>query len=199
MYFVPPMLLIILSSAISLLSADCNYLDKENDLTMKNKEAQYGIEGQRAPELSDEIYWVDGSGKEREPISLADYKGKFKVIYGFQAWCPGCHSQGLPSLQKMVKALDGNDNVAFFAIQTVFEGTHANTRERMLEIQKQYSLHIPFGHDVGNEMTRNVSSVMYNYRTGGTPWFIFIDQNDTVVFNDFHLDPQKAIQYLEGV
>lgn len=166
---------------------------------MKNKEVKYGIEGQKAPELSDEINWVDGEGKERESVKLSDYNGKFKVIYGFQAWCPGCHSQGLPSLQKLVNALDGNEKVKFFAIQTVFEGSHANTKERMLEIQKQYDLHIPFGHDIGNQLTRNVSSIMYNYRTGGTPWFIFIDINDIVVFNDFHLDTKKAIEYLKGV
>ncbi len=166
---------------------------------MKNKEVQYGIEGQRAPELSDEIYWVDGEGKKREVIKLSQYSGKFKVIYGFQSWCPGCHSQGLPSLQEMVNSLHSNDNIRFFAIQTVFEGTNANTRERMLEVQKQYNLHIPFGHDIGNEHTRNVSSVMYNYRTGGTPWFIFIDKGDIVVFNDFRLDIKKAIQFLNGV
>ncbi len=34
---------------------------------MKNKEVQYGIEGQRAPELSDEIDWVDGEGKRETP------------------------------------------------------------------------------------------------------------------------------------
>jgi thiol-disulfide isomerase/thioredoxin len=166
---------------------------------MKNKEVQYGIEGQRAPELSDEIDWVDDEGKKRNAIQLSDYKGKFKVVYGFQAWCPGCHSQGLPSLQQMVKDMDGNDEVKFFAVQTVFEGSHANTKERMLDIQKQYDLHIPFEHEIGNQNTRNVSSIMYNYRTGGTPWFIFIDKGDTVVFNGFHLNTEKAVEFLNRV
>jgi len=58
------------------------------------------------------------------------------VIYGFQSWCPGCHSQGLPSLQKMVDALKDNKSVEFYAVQTVFEGEHANTKEKMLEVQK---------------------------------------------------------------
>ena len=72
----------------------------------------------KAPELR-VTQWIDGSGKDlKNPIKLADYKGKFKVIYAFQHWCPGCHKVGLPSLQKMVKALDGNDNVKFLAIQT---------------------------------------------------------------------------------
>ena len=97
----------------------------------------------------------------------------------------------------MTQALQRNENVVFLAIQTVFEGNHANTFERMQEIQKQYKLAIPFGHDVGNEDTRNISSTMYNYRTGGTPWFIFLDENDRVVFNDYHLNTEKAIEYLK--
>jgi len=166
---------------------------------MNKEEVTYGIEGHKAPELLDDIYWVDADGTPSKPIHLSDHKGKFKVLYAFQSWCPGCHSQGLPSLQKMVKALKNNDKISFFALQTVFEGKEANTQEKMLEVQKQYDLHIPFGHDTGNEQTRNISSVMYHYRTGGTPWFIFIDQNEVVVFNDFHLDPAKAIQYLRGI
>ena len=166
---------------------------------MGNSQTKYGIEGYQAPELTLDIEWVDGMGQEMEAIQLASYKGKFKVLYGFQAWCPGCHSVGLPALKQMVEALAENEEVVFLALQTVFEGAHANTKEKMLETQQQYGLTIPFGHDMGNDQTGNRSSTMYNYRTGGTPWFIFIDQNDTVVFNDFHLDADKAIAYLKSI
>jgi len=40
---------------------------------------------------------------------------------------------------------------------------------------------------------------MYHYRTGGTPWFIFIDQDNKVIFNDFHLNDEKAIEYLQSI
>ncbi len=166
---------------------------------MTNQEVKYGIEGYQAPELFKDIEWVDVEGKEREAIQLSDYKGKFKVLYGFQSWCPGCHSRGLPALQKMVDALKDNDKVEFFALQTVFEGASSNTKEKMLETQQKYNLKIPFGHDIGNAETGNRSSTMYNYRTGGTPWFIFIDQNDTVIFNDFHLNVDKAIEFLQTI
>ena len=43
------------------------------------------------------------------------------MIYCFQAWCPGCHSRGLPALQKMVEALKDKEQVAFFAIQFFVE------------------------------------------------------------------------------
>ncbi len=175
------------------------HLNHQTNFKMTNQEVKYGIEGFQAIELTKDIEWVDEHGKTSEPIQLANYQGKFKVLYGFQAWCPGCHSRGLPALKKMVDALKDNDQVAFFAIQTVFEGAHTNTKEKMLAIQKKYDLAIPFGHDVGNEKTENRSSTMFNYRTGGTPWFIFIDQNDTVIFNDFHLNVDQAIHFLKDI
>lgn len=166
---------------------------------MSGQKSKYGIEGYIAPELSTDIEWVDGKGKAIDPIQLSDFKGKFKVIYGFQSWCPGCHSRGLPALKEMVDALKNNDQVEFFAMQTVFEGAHANTKEKMLETQLKYDLQIPFGHDTGNAETKNISSTMLSYRTGGTPWFVFIDQNDGVIFNDFHLNVEKAIEFLKEI
>ena len=166
---------------------------------MNHQPSKYGIEGHQAPELSKDIEWIDGEGKDTEAIQLANHKGKFKIIYGFQSWCPGCHSRGLPALKKMVDALEGNDKVSFFAIQTVFEGKRVNTKDKLRETQESYDLGIPFGHDIGSEETNNRSSTMYDYRTGGTPWFIFINQQDVVVFNDYHLNVDKAIEYLKGI
>ncbi len=163
------------------------------------QDKKYGIEGYQAPELTKDIEWVDGNGNDMGAVQLADHKGKYKVLYGFQAWCPGCHSRGLPALKRMVDELKDNDQVVFLALQTVFEGAHANTKERMIETQKKFELEIPFGHDTGSEKTGNRSSTMYNYRTGGTPWFIFIDQNDRVVFNDFHINVDQAIEFLKGI
>lgn len=147
----------------------------------------------KAPELRVE-QWIDVNGNKLEqPIKLADYKGKFKIIYCFQHWCPGCHSVGLPSLKKLVDEFEGNDKIAFLAVQTVFEGAHANTYDKILETQQKYELKIPFGHDPGNGR----STIMQDYRTGGTPWFIFIDNQDNVIFADFHINVEGTIQYLK--
>ena len=43
------------------------------------------------PELDVKL-WVDASGTISQPIKLADYGEKFKVVFCFQSWCPGCHS-----------------------------------------------------------------------------------------------------------
>lgn len=149
----------------------------------------------RAPEFN-VIQWIDSKGNKTNPIKLSDFKGKFKVIYCFQHWCPGCHSKGLPDLKKMVDALDVNKNVVFLAIQTVFEGHEDNTYDKIVDTQKRYALNIPFGHDAGDDNTSK-SNIMTNYKTGGTPWFIFIDKHDNVVYSDFHLNPVAAIEFLK--
>ncbi len=142
--------------------------------------------------------WIDAEGRKTAPIKLSDFEGKFKVVYCFQSWCPGCHSRGFPALQKMTEALKDNDQVVFLAVQTVFEGHDANTYEKMVETQKQYDLKIPFGHDAGND-GKSRSNIMTNYHTGGTPWFIFVDRHDNVVFGDFHLNVDAAIEFLKGI
>ncbi|WP_295982433.1 TlpA disulfide reductase family protein [uncultured Algibacter sp.] len=154
-----------------------------------------GVKVFKAPEF-EVNNWIDAYGSKTEPIKLSDFKGKFKIIYCFQSWCPGCHSKGLPDLKKMVEALKSNESVAFLAVQTVFEGHDSNTFEKMVETQKQYNLMIPFGHDAGDD-GKSISNIMKNYQTGGTPWFLFIDKHDNVVFSDFHLNQVAAIELLK--
>jgi hypothetical protein len=151
----------------------------------------------RAPEFNVEN-WIDANGNKTKPIKLSDFRGKFKVIYCFQSWCPGCHSKGLPDLKTMIDAIDGNDIVMFLAIQTVFEGHENNTYDKMVATQKRYKLKIPFGHDAGNH-GKSRSNIMANYQTGGTPWFLFIDKHDNVVFSDFHLNQKAAIEFLKSL
>ncbi len=156
----------------------------------------YGIIGKKAPDFNVST-WVDAEGKKISPINLSDFPGKKVVLFGFQSWCPGCHSRGFPTLEKLIEVSKVGGDVVFLAVQTVFEGFSVNTYERMIEVQKHYNLGIPFGHDAGNASTNNISSIMYNYRTGGTPWFVILDQEHTVVFNDFHIAIRDAIELLD--
>ncbi len=162
---------------------------------MSNKVEQEKIF--KAPEFQVKN-WIDAEGNKTESIKLSDFKGKFKIVYCFQSWCPGCHSKGLPDLKNMVEGLKENENIIFLAIQTVFEGYESNTYEKILETQKQYELQIPFGHDAGDD-GKSRSNIMKNYQTGGTPWFIFIDKHDNVVFSDFRLNPVAAIDFLKSI
>lgn len=156
----------------------------------------YGIVGQTAPELRVKE-WIDGNGLPTHPITLDSLGSGYKILYCFQSWCPGCHHRGFPTLQKLVTEL--NDKVQFAVIQTVFEGQHENTREKIEETQRQYQLAIPFGHDAGDRTTQNRSFTMMDYRSGGTPWFIIIDPKNEVIFNEFHLNAEKTIEIFNRI
>ncbi len=143
-----------------------------------------GILNQTAPELRVPV-WLDGEGRERQPLTLADLGDQYKVIYCFQHWCPGCHSHGFPTLKSMIDLLS-TKGFGFAVVQTVFEGGETNTFDKLRENQIKYNLKIPFGHDAASAAS-GTPTLMKDYRTGGTPWFNIIDPDNQVVYSDFHL------------
>jgi hypothetical protein len=156
-----------------------------------------------APELR-VAQWIDAMGLARAPLALAELGDGFKVIYCFQHWCAGCHSHGFPALVKLVRALSGADatfGFGFAVVQTVFEGAEANTFERLRETQLRYGLKLPFGHDSPDAAhgTAMVPTVMQDFGTGGTPWFIVINPAGEVVFSDFQIDADRLIADVAGL
>ena len=155
-----------------------------------------GILNQKAPELRVAV-WIDGDGRARQPLSLADLGEGHKVLYCFQHWCPGCHSSGFPTLKRLVNGLSDRD-FGFAVIQTVFEGDETNTVNRLRETQERYSLKLPFGHDPAPTGERR-PTVMADYETGGTPWFIVIGPDGDVIYNDFRLNADQLLKAFDGV
>lgn len=154
--------------------------------------APHPLVGSKAPELQiDDWYFLKPGQKVPK---LKDYKEKVVYLYCYQSWCPGCHKYGFPALKKINDEFKDNDDVAFFVIQTVFEGFEANTANKIKETRKKYKLDIPFAHDDGDGKG---SALMRDYRTRGTPWHIIIDKQGRVVFCDFHVDPDKTIAALK--
>lgn len=154
----------------------------------------YGILGQAAPEL--EIpHWIDGQGKATN-FSLAEQRGKFVFIECWQAWCPGCHSHGFPGLQKIHAALKDSEYFTAVAIQTTFEGYSSNTIDKLEVMQQRYALPITMGHDQGSSDTHSYPNTMRSFRTGGTPWAILISPDGIVLYNDFSIDAENTIAYL---
>ena len=153
----------------------------------------------RAPELR-VAQWIDAQGLARAPLTLAELGDGFKVIYCFQHWCAGCHSSGFPALVKLVGALSGADfGFGFAVVQTVFEGAEVNTFDRLRETQLRYGLELPFGHDSpAGSHGAMFPTVMQDYGTGGTPWFIVISPAGEVVFSDFQLDADRLIADVAG-
>ena len=156
--------------------------------------SRYGITGRPAPELHVD-HWIDANG-DPGAFSLAENEGKWIFLKCFQSWCPGCHDHGFPALERISQALNGNPGIAFAGIQTVFEGHFVNTADKIREIQLRYNLAMPMGHDPGPDGGH--PRTMIDYRTGGTPWMILIDPGRQVVFNDYGIDVDKAIAFLQA-
>lgn len=144
----------------------------------------YGIQGHQAPAWGVET-WFNLPDDNRR-IDLTDFTSTVIYLYCFQSWCPGCHSHGFPTLRNVMDQFRDSSDVAFVAVQTVFEGFEVNTAARARETAEQYQLTIPVGHDPGPDGRRSL--IMQRYRTGGTPWTIVIDSTGTVRYNDFHVD-----------
>ncbi len=153
-----------------------------------------GIEGRMAPELALD-YWIDGDGKPSS-FSVKESQGKWVFLKCFQNWCPGCHSSGFPTLKAFSDEFYGHPEVAIAGIQTVFEGYRSNTQEAVRELQLRYDLPVVMGHDPGNENEHDMPATMRSYRTGGTPWLILINPDGIVVYNGFHVDSDKLIDYV---
>lgn len=143
----------------------------------------------RAPELR-VPYWIDGEGNEMDDLKLADLGAGYKVIFCFKASCPSCHSRGFPGMKKLVDNLS-DKGFGFAVVHTAFDDDPFNSRERVRENQLKFDIKVPFGHDP--KSGANYPTVMQDYRTRGTPFFLVIDPKGFLVFADFSLDVDKLI------
>ena len=68
-------------------SGGSSLYDKDTTIGLETASAstQYGILGQKAPELELNT-WIDEDGKPMDPIKLRDYQGKVIYLYFFQDW-----------------------------------------------------------------------------------------------------------------
>lgn len=139
-------------------------------------------------------YWIDGDGQELDNFSLSDMGDGYKVIFCFKASCPSCHSRGFPAMKKLVDHLSGK-GFGFAAVHTAFDDDPFNSQARVRENQIKFGLEIPFGHDP--KLGANYPTVMQDYRTRGTPFFLVIDPQGFLVFADFSLDVDKLIKAFE--
>lgn len=161
----------------------------------ENKRPKYGILGHQAPELEVPT-WIDGKGNPTS-FKLADHKGKFVFMEFWQYWCPGCHAHGFPDLKKISDEFKDSPHFTALSIQTVFEGSWINNKNKLDNIQDKYGLHdIVMGHETGKNHKSGQPSTMYNYRTGGTPWAVIIAPDGRVIFNDFQVNVDGVITYL---
>ena len=160
-------------------------------------DARYGILGQQAPDWSiKEWVQISKAAVEKGGLNISDYRGKVLLLYCFQSWCPGCHSRGFPTLQKIQKRMKGDGDFAMVVVQTVFEGKDINTFDKLLPTAQKYKLVCPFGQ---SERVRDGTSIMERYRTGGTPWFVLIDKNGVVRANGYNMEVDKGVAAIRAL
>ncbi|MCP3898518.1 MAG: TlpA family protein disulfide reductase, partial [Desulfobacteraceae bacterium] len=68
---------------------------------------------------------------------------------------------------------------------------------KLRENQIKYDIHVPMAHDTGEKSHRRTPETMINYRSGGTPWTVIIDPEGTIVYNQFHIDINKATAMIQ--
>ena len=83
------------------------YLDPERFLKVlhgageQKSRPEHGVLGELAPGLGVRTWFNLPDGQTT--VDVTDYKGKVVYLYGSQSWCPGCHSQGFPTLTRLIK------------------------------------------------------------------------------------------------
>lgn len=183
-----------LATNVSSVHAQSGNKVQEKQKVQKKQKPKLGILNQKAPELTVNVWQQLPKSNTTNEIKLEDYRGKVVYLYFFQSWCPGCHSQGFPTLAQLQKKFADDKEVVFLTIQTTFEGKSTNTPQRGLATAKKFKLQIPVGH---SEAKRGSPQIMRDYRTGGTPWTVVVDKKGIVRFNDFHIKPADGTKLIE--
>ena len=153
---------------------------------------KYGILGQKAPQWS--IKKWHNLPNDKTSLEIDDYKNKVLYLYFFQSWCPACLHKGFPTIKSLHDKYKDNKDVAFIAVQTVFEGHDTNTIESAKKLAEKFSLDIPFGQS-GEKGSR--SKIKKDYKAPGTPWTVIIGKDGTVKFNYFVIDTEKAVKIID--
>jgi len=79
----------------------------------------------------------------------------------------------------------------------VFEGYGFNSEAKLRKNQQKWDLKIPMAHAPGNQQAHEVPHIMRDYRSGGTPWAVIINQSGTVIYNHFHIEAEQAVVLIE--
>ena len=99
-------------------------------------------------------------------------------------------------MKKLVDNLT-DKGFGFAVVHTAFDDDPRNSKDRIREMQLRYKINVPFGHDP--KVGQSYPTVMQDYKTRGTPFFIVIDPAGIIAFADFSLDADKLIQAFDKV
>lgn len=125
---------------------------------------------------------------EDEPPQKEAFIGKPLLILFFSLGCPGCLGRAIPYANRIVHEM--GDQMKVLGIHTNFESLNI-PREKFAKAQEDFAIRFPFFKD------KNYDTTFLNYGAGGTPHWILVDKNNTVVYSIFGSDPNNALLRLE--
>jgi len=147
-----------------------------------------GIKDELGPELTCRDWWGIDQGVSG---NLKDNRGKVVCMLFFQADCRYSNRYGLPELKKLQEQFTDDPNVLVMAVQTPFQNFEINTLEAGTKLFKENGLKGPLGHD---SQAGRKSKTFQNYKALGTPWFVVLDKQGIVRYNDSSLPVEEAIE-----
>jgi thiol-disulfide isomerase/thioredoxin len=125
---------------------------------------------------------------EDEPPQKEAFIGKPLLILFFSLGCPGCLGRAIPYANRIVHEM--GDQMKVLGIHTNFESLNI-PREKFAKAREDFAIRFPFFKD------KNYDTTFLNYGAGGTPHWILVDKNNTVVYSIFGSDPNNALLRLE--
>lgn len=118
----------------------------------------------------------------------SDFKGKPLLILFFYLGCPGCTGRAIPFANRMVH--EHGDKINVLGIHSNFEGPEYGDGEIIAALE---SLHarFPFFRDSG------LAATFHDYQAAGTPHWILVNRDGTVIRSIFGSDPDRALLRLD--
>jgi thiol-disulfide isomerase/thioredoxin len=125
---------------------------------------------------------------EEAPPQKEVFLGKPLLILFFSLGCPGCLGRAIPYANRIVYEL--GDQIQVLGIHTNFESLDIST-EKFADAREEFAIRFPFFKD------KNYDTTFLNYGAGGTPHWILVDKDGTVVYSIFGSDPNNALLRLD--
>lgn len=147
-----------------------------------------GILDELAPELTVNEWSGISKGISAR---LESNRGKVICLLLFQADCEWTRKVGLPELKAIQDKFADDPEVLLLAIHTPFRNFEKNTFSNALQLVEKFKVDVPVGHD-GSANKRTVTYDAFN--AYGTPWFVVVDKQGVVRFNDITLPLADAIK-----
>jgi peroxiredoxin len=141
--------------------------------------------GSEAPELVVESWF-----NTREPLTLADLRGRVVLLHAFQMLCPGCVAHGTPQAERAHR-LFANTDLCVIGLHAVFEHHAAMTPVSLAAFIHEYRLTFPIGVDAAVAGTP-IPATMGRYGMRGTPTTVIVGRNGAIRHHGFGQEDDMA-------